>query len=445
MVDQQQSTRSSQGAISAMANDLAQLKSDPQKAPSAIPATRRSAAPINLPTAQAKPIPAAAPPKNAPIPAPRPALPPMPPPQVAIKPTPPQPVRPPTPAPLPVPPKALQSTSNSDEASSYATELRTMRADVSNIQVGRPPAGIPQSAPQTVPTPPRAPQTQQPAQPIVIVPPAPQQPRIAVPPPPESAPTSSRPRNILIGVFLLALMLAGGAYMLTRNNGSEVVSSPTPSSIAYATPTPVVAGSLASYFGTPIGSVTIGTEHPAQDVANTVTQLSTPSQTFGTLVIQSTQVYQAKELIKALLPSAPDTLISALGDDTTIFAYGQSEFFDQAGQAIPSSTVHGQIVTAFEVKDASAVNQAMQSWETAQGAASIVTDGSVLFGYDASKHIVAGFTPGTYRTIPLRYWNFPYADHSIDWAVVLGPNGKSYLLLAGSRSSLYSAIDHLIQ
>jgi len=71
-----------------------------------------------------------------------------------------------------------------------------------------------------------------------------------------------------------------------------------------------------------------------------------------------------------------------------------------------------------------------------------------LAGYlliaDTSKEASVNFLDNAYREVSIRYKNFPFADMTIDYAVI-SIDGNSYLVISGSRESMYSAIDVLLE
>lgn len=131
----------------------------------------------------------------------------------------------------------------------------------------------------------------------------------------------------------------------------------------------------------------------------------------------------------------------AMGTDWVVLSYGQQEQFDSNGSPIANATTSPRLIIITEIKDATAANQVMTSWESE----SLASAADILFSYDFTKAIVGDFSSGTYRQIPIRYWNFPYADRSIDYAIFTASNNKNYLVLAGSREAVFFAIDQLMQ
>lgn len=83
----------------------------------------------------------------------------------------------------------------------------------------------------------------------------------------------------------------------------------------------------------------------------------------------------------------------------------------------------------------------MQAWE----GSGFATAFAKLFQYNTAKQLIAGFSSGTYRQIPVRYQNFSYADQSLDYGIVTASNNKNYLVITSSRESLFFVIDQLMQ
>ena len=67
------------------------------------------------------------------------------------------------------------------------------------------------------------------------------------------------------------------------------------------------------------------------------------------------------------------------------------------------------------------------------------TDKSI--GYTGTE--VKEFLDTNYNGVSIRYKNFPYADKSVDYAIVTALNGKNYLVITGSREAMYGSIDKL--
>ena len=67
-----------------------------------------------------------------------------------------------------------------------------------------------------------------------------------------------------------------------------------------------------------------------------------------------------------------------------------------------------------------------------------------LFNLDPKKATSEVFLDNIYSGTDIRYRNFPFADSSIDYAIVSLPKfNANYFVLTNSRESIYSAIDLL--
>jgi len=76
----------------------------------------------------------------------------------------------------------------------------------------------------------------------------------------------------------------------------------------------------------------------------------------------------------------------------------------------------------------------LQGWESTMS-----TDLSGVMAITPTKNTGA-FTSTNYDGVLVRFKNFSYPDHSIDYALV-SSNGKTYLIFAGSREAMFATID----
>lgn len=390
MADQPQSPNA--GRISAMLQDLANQRNAQQGTPPPTTPRPMTVPPPNLPVsstpvAPPKPVPPPMQPPGAVMP-PKPVPPPAPrempvaiPPKPAPPPIAPRPIVPPTPI---VPPPVQPPAAPTPVTS----ELRTMSGDIGQIQVGRPPVGVRPVAP-VAPSPTPA------AAPIVI---------------PAGTGSSHRGRLLLIiGLAVVVIIIA--VVVLTSLGGGSSTATPTPSTSP--SPTAALQGkTLSSYFGQASGTDTTAPE------AGLFKNIDEPA--------------------AITLPAA---LASAVGSDRVWLIFGQNELYGSSGQLLTASTVESRSVAVYSLNDVTAAQQAMQAWETA----TMTTDLAGFLGYDSTHPAATGFLDGTHNQASVRYLNFPYPDHSIDWGIVTGSNGQSYLVIAGSRQSMSAVIDTLAQ
>lgn len=240
----------------------------------------------------------------------------------------------------------------------------------------------------------------------------------------------------LLGVAIAAILVS--ALLGNGEQGAE--ETPTPSASATATPR---AKMLSSYFGTPKSTVTLAdTVAAPSDFRNALlTAEPAAKQALAMEVRGAGGPMSAGAFLNAIFGQVPADITAALAEDWTVFAYGQTEIFGTDGAAVVNAPLGTRPVLVLEVADASKANQAMQAWEGTD----LATAAEKAFGYDRARALTEGFGSGTYRQIPVRYRNFPYADLSADWAVMLASNGKNYLIISASRESMFFAIDQLMQ
>ena len=385
-------------------------------------ANRITVPPPNLPRPT---VPASPAPMPQPMPAvtvpPRPTMPPPAPTQVP--PRAPAPIPPAAPAVPSIPPRPVAPPPPVPAAPSqgYTSELRTMSADIGSIKVGQAPAGI------------KPPMSGAPAAPSMPAP------SIAIP----AASAGGILKKIGFGL-LVVIALAIIWYVISAMTGGgtqEATPTPSPSTSAAASPTQK---SLNSYFGNPGSSINLQNPTTATDDFVSALVSVQPSSKQTTVIpvqhVGSTATPQI--FFTDILGSVPASLSATFGSDWLLAAYGQSEHFTTTGTIDTANTTVGtRPVIVIALNDASTANQAMGAWEGSGLAAAFAKP----FQYDASKRSGANFSSGVYRQIPVRYQNYPYADKSLDYAIVTASNNTNYLVLASSRESLFFVIDQLMQ
>lgn len=314
----------------------------------------------------------------------------------------------------------------------YSAELRTMSADIGNIKVGQAPAGIKQPTP-TAPVP------ESPA----AAPKIPSIPTIVVP----AAGSSGRGMSKkliygIVGAIALIGIIYAAVSMIGGGSAPQATASPSPS--ISISPAPTLGGkSLRSYFGNPGKSIDLQTATTGlNDLLNALVSVQPSMKQAVSLAInhQGSAATASVFFADAAMPM-PTDLNASIGNDWALLAFGQSEAFDSTGIKTTDTNNGIRLVVVLELSDATKANQAMQAWENA----GLASTSAALMQYDTTQRVVSDFSGGTYRQIPIRYWNFPYADRSIDYAIVTASNNKNYLVLAGSREAAFFAIDQLMQ
>lgn len=324
-----------------------------------------------------------------------------------------------------------------------STELRTMSADIGNLRVGQAPQGIkPPSSPLPQPASPAGPALppvsvqQPPANPAPVMPPA-----ITIPP---SSGTGSIKKVIFLVLGVMILAVIGYSLVMLMGSGTEPVAVETETPTPSATPTATLVGkNLRSFFGTSDSAVDVSTGANAiQDLENKLITVRPAAKLATPVSITSDgTAMNAATLLNAFIGPVPTALTQSLGTDWLFAVYGQTEAFDTAGTLSELTTPGAKRIVIVEITDVSAAQQALRIWE----GTGLASSSGAFLGYDTSKKIVPGFNDGTFRTIPVRYWNFPYADTSVDYAIVAASNNTNYLVVSASRESMFFAIDRLTQ
>jgi hypothetical protein len=130
--------------------------------------------------------------------------------------------------------------------------------------------------------------------------------------------------------------------------------------------------------------------------------------------------------------SYPANLQTALGQNYKFLLYGQKETFDSKGRPVTNVAPGPRLVMVSEIASSSA--SIFQGWEPTMS-----TSLSGVMAITPAKNTNA-FTATNYKDVSVRFKNFSYPDHSIDHALVQY-NGKTYLIIAGSREAMFATID----
>jgi len=313
-----------------------------------------------------------------------------------------------------------------------------MTADIGNLRVGQAPQGIkPPSATQSVQAPSAG--AVPPIQPPAITPPS-----VVIAPPSDSG--SGAIKKIVYGLVGVLILLGIGYSLISLMSGGsdEPTASATPSSSATPSAALEVAGkTLRTYFPQAGATISLRDDDSAiLDFQNAlITSQPSAGQAVRLIIEAAWPDKSAYGFLSAMTDTAPVSLQEALGSDWTVLAYGQKEVFDANGMKLDTAGTTARVVLIAEVTNASGAGQAMTAWE----GSALASSADMLLGYDFAKAIVNEFSAGTYRSLQVRYRNFPYADSSIDYAVITASNNKNYLILSASRESMFFVIDQLMQ
>ena len=342
----------------------------------------------------------------------------------------------------------------------YQSSIRTMKDDISTLKQGQKPAGVdvpriiqppaPPSAP-VAPKPPLPtggpgqqfkmpsvnlgqaektgplPQTKEPTPPAGKPAPVPQKSQIYAPP--LSMGGISGSRNRLFGIIAGAVVLFGVLYwfLVLRVPEPEIV-------LETPTPTPVA---------TPVQNL--------NSIFADATEIEPVAQINGGEFRRDGQLFKTPglkakllEIIEGVGGKYPTDIPGILGEDAMVLWYGQKELFDKKGQLKVEMLPERRLATINEIIDMASALQSLSSWESSMSEDLkflLTTDKTP--GYNGGM-VAVDFMDNFYRGVGIRYKNFPYADTSIDYAIVNAPNGKNYLVITGSRESMFAAIDALM-
>jgi hypothetical protein len=301
-----------------------------------------------------------------------------------------------------------------------------MKADMERLKTGQAPAPRASTAP-AIPKP-AAPAEQQEGKALADQ-------GISIP----ESPGGKGKRKLILGVVaIIVVLLLGYAIVSMLGGDPEPVATRTPEQTATPTATlkPSVR-SLASYFGQASG--TLNAMDLTDDLGwlNQLRDLPGPPKDARSVNLIGPD---DTDPIGSVL-SMPSAVRTSLGEDSIVLVFGQDELFDDDGAQQEVESPEQRLIFVIEVTDASSANQAMQAWEQS----SLEEDVAFALVVTPNLAIVETFSDAAYRQIPLRYRNYPYADTSIDWGIVSASNGANYLVISGSRQSIFFAIDQLLK
>lgn len=362
------------------------------------------------------------------------------------------PQSPPPPKPLTLgPPPALnpplKPTLPTPREDGFKSLVRTMNEDLEATKKGikpepkpfeiKPPPGGPRIAP---PLPPLTPPTGRvrPMTSEIKLGPAEKTKPLEIPKPLPPLPPSRKRFSIspkfLITVLVILAVFVGAWYFLTRESEEIIIFTPTPT----PTPTPLTLFQLI----TSVNQITISSTENFLNALNNEIKLMTPmAGEFTHLIITNeTGEYSISEIFKRLNINFPSGVIESLdGEDWMLFTYGQQEMFDTKGILTFNQIPKMKLGLVAKTTNPELLRSVLNSWEI-----TITNDWDNLFGLDSKKAMSQVFLDNIYGGADIRYRNFPFADSSIDYAIVNLPKfNLNYFVITNSRESAYSAIDLL--
>lgn len=324
---------------------------------------------------------------------------------------------PPAPVPAPVAP-----TPTVPEPPEYTAQIRTMAQDAGGLHIGQRPSGTMTRPGELAPA--------LPSKPAIIA------------PAPEDAPSSLAHKALygVSGIVVVGIIWAIGTSIF-GNTADDIASTPTPTSTPAPTPiktalpsrTPMGVKTLQSYLGTPTQNIDLGKGFTASTLAS-VPHIGGQITPVGALF--NGKQADARIGLQTLFSAIPTALLDSVASEWALGVFGQTETFTPQGQTQQLSTPQGRTSIVVELANVTTATAALTSWESS----SLVSNAASVLGYTPTQ---PALQQGSYKNITVRYQNFPTANYSVDYAIVLASNGKSYLVMTGSRQSMFAVIDQL--
>lgn len=261
-------------------------------------------------------------------------------------------------------------------------------------------------------------------------------------PAPEDAPSSLAHKVLyaVSGIVVVGIIWAIGTSIF-GNTADNLASTPTPALTPISTPvktalpsrTPIGIKTLQSYLGTPTQSIDLGKGFTASTLG------SLPQ--VGGQITPVSALFNGKQAdarigLQTLFSAIPTALLDAVASEWALGVFGQTETFTPQGQLQQLSAPQGRTIIVVELANTATATSALTSWE----ASSLISNAASVLGYTPTQ---PALQQGSYKNIAVRYQNFPTANYSVDYAIVLASNGKSYLVMTGSRQSMFAVIDQL--
>lgn len=245
------------------------------------------------------------------------------------------------------------------------------------------------------------------------------------------------PKFLILILIIIAAVFAGAWFFLTREPEETVIFTPTPA------PTPSPTPKTFSELVPSASQITIpSTQNFLTALTSEVDSLTLTAGglTLLNLIDENGSPYSLNQIFEKLGITPPNGLLENLdSSEWIIAAYGQKESFDSKGLLTFNETPKPKIVLAAKVFDLIPLRSTLNNWESA-----MTNDLKNLFGLDSKKATSETFLDNIYGGTDIRYQNFPFADKTIDYAIVsLTEFNADYFVLAGSREGIYSAIDLL--
>lgn len=255
----------------------------------------------------------------------------------------------------------------------------------------------------------------------------------------KSAGSNQRPKSLVfVGSAIVVVLLAGFYWYFMIRPDQIAIESPIPTFTPRptATPNPDILSTIFTNRGGAIALPLSGDPTTAFSGGINAQSGITP----GILTVidivsgasSSAQALTVTGLLNRFVASYPATLPAVLGQNYKFLLYGQKESFDSKGRPATNIIPGYRLVIISEIASSSV--SILQGWESTMSA-----NLSNIMAITPTKN-TGPFVATSYKGTPVRFKNFPYPDHSIDYTFVQY-NGKTYLVVAGSREAMFVTID----
>lgn len=242
--------------------------------------------------------------------------------------------------------------------------------------------------------------------------------------------------KIIIPILVIGTASAGIWYFMTRQKETvTVIPTFTP------TPTPILKN-LSELI--PFSSqITISsTENFLTALNNGIKSMTLTNGSWIALKIidESGAEYTLDQIFQKLNIALPNGILENLDSNEWFLAvYGQREMYDLNGALSFGQTPKIKLGLIAKANYPTNLRSSLNSWE-------IIMEDNLkdLFGFNPQKIASEAFLDNFYNGTQIRYKNFPYADSTIDYAILnLAEFNSNYFIITNSRESIYSAIDLL--
>lgn len=254
--------------------------------------------------------------------------------------------------------------------------------------------------------------------------------------------------KILIIIILIILIGFLGLFFIKRKNEKITENRPSPTLTETPTKTPVELKIKDLFDQVIVIQITIPSSLPTDQGLKKFQESieSIPIETvneFGVLDItdENGNKYPLSSILEKISVPLPNEVLRELDqEDWGFYVYRQKEFFNINGTLNYNAPQKLKLNFIAKVKNESDLRSALNLWEL-----KATNDLKGLFNLLMEKAASETFLDNTYQGISIRYRNFPFADNTIDYAIIPATDQfPGFFVLTNSRESIYSVIDLIL-